>query len=76
MDPQKIHDLIAAQMPDARIEVGGGEGKYVANVTSADFAGLSTLQRHRKVYACVDAEIASGELHALTIVARTPEELG
>ena len=76
MSPQQIHDLIAARMPDARIEVSGGEGKYVANVTSEAFAGLPTLKRHRMVYACVDAEIASGELHALTIVARTPAELG
>ena len=76
MSPQQIHDLIAARMPDARIEVSGGEGKYVANVTSEAFAGLPTLKRHRMVYACVDAEIASGELHALTIVARTPAEIG
>jgi acid stress-induced BolA-like protein IbaG/YrbA len=27
------------------------------------------------VYACVNDEIASGELHALTIVAKTPAEL-
>lgn len=75
MNPQQIQDLIAAQMPDASVEVSGGEGKYVANVTSTAFDGLTPIKRHKLVYACVNEQIASGELHALTIVARTPAEL-
>ena len=76
MDPQQIEQLIASQMPDAEVEVSGGDGKYVANVTSDAFDGLNTLKRHKLVYACVNDQIASGELHALTIVAKTPAELG
>lgn len=75
MDPQQIEQLIASQMPDAEVEVSGGDGKYVANVTSAAFDGLNTLKRHKLVYACVNDQIGSGELHALTIVAKTPAEL-
>ena len=75
MTPQQIQQLIAAQMTEASVEVSGGEGKYVANVTSDAFAGLSPIKRHKLVYACVSDQIASGELHALTIVAKTPAEL-
>jgi acid stress-induced BolA-like protein IbaG/YrbA len=75
MTPQQIQQLIAAQMPDAEVDVSGGEGKFVANVTSAAFDGLTPIKRHKLVYACVNDEIASGELHALTIVAKTPAEL-
>ena len=75
MTPQQIQQLIATQMPDAEVEVGGGEGKFVANVTSLAFDGLTPIKRHKLVYACVNDEIASGALHALTIVARTPAEL-
>ena len=75
MTPQQIQQLIATQMPDAEVDVSGGEGKFVANVTSAAFDGLTQIKRHKLVYACVNDEIASGELHALTIVARTPAEL-
>ncbi len=75
MTPDKIQQLIAERMPDARVEVSGGDGKYTATVTSEAFAGLSPLKRHRLVYACVNDEIASGELHALTIIAKTPAEL-
>ena len=76
MDPQQIEQLIASQMPDAEVEVSGGDGKFVANVTSDAFDGLNTLKRHKLVYACVNDQIASGELHALTIVTKTPAELG
>lgn len=76
MTPQQIQQLIAAHFPDATVEVSGGEGKFVANVTSDAFTGLTTIKRHKLVYASVNDEIASGELHALTIVAKTPAEVG
>lgn len=75
MTPEHIQQLIASQMPDAAVEVSGGEGKFIANVISDAFAGLSLLKRHQLVYACVNDEIASGELHALTIVAKTAAEV-
>lgn len=74
MTPEHIQQLIATRMPDAAVEVSGGEGKFVANVISDAFADLTTIKRHQLVYACVNDEIASGELHALTIVAKTPDE--
>lgn len=76
MTPEQIQQLIASHLPDATVEVSGGEGKFIANVTSDVFAGLTTIKRHKMVYATVNDEIASGELHALTIVAKTPGELG
>jgi len=76
MTPEHIQQLIATGMPGAAIEVNGGEGKFVANVISDAFAGLTPIKRHQLVYACVNDEITSGELHALTIVAKTPDEAG
>ncbi|MDH3534713.1 MAG: BolA/IbaG family iron-sulfur metabolism protein [Gammaproteobacteria bacterium] len=75
MTPDQIQQLIASRMPGAAVEVSGAEGKFVANVTSDVFEGLTPIKRHKLVYACVNDEITSGELHALTIVARTPAEL-
>ena len=74
MTPEHVQQLIASQMPDAAVEVSGSEGKFVANVVSDAFEGLSPIKRHQLVYACVNDEIASGELHALTIVAKTATE--
>lgn len=53
---------------------GAREGGHFRVVVVADaFKGLSQLQRHRLVYAAVDALMGRG-IHALNIVARTPEE--
>ncbi len=76
MDPKEIERLIEQGMAAQSVEVSGAEGKYTAAVVSDEFDGLNTLKRHRLVYACVNAQIASGELHALTIVAKTPAEVG
>jgi BolA family transcriptional regulator, general stress-responsive regulator len=53
---------------------GAREGGHfrVAIVASA-FAGRSQLERHRLVYAAVAPLMGQG-VHALSIVARTPEE--
>ena len=74
MNPEKIQQLIQQGMPSATVEVSGGEGKYIAQVISDDFTDLSLIKRHKMVYACVNNEITSGELHALTIVAKTSAE--
>lgn len=70
----KIRQLIEQGMSTDSVEVSGGEGKYVAEVVSQEFNNLNLIKRHKLVYACVNDEITSGALHALTIVARTPEE--
>ena len=74
--PEKIQQLIEQGMSTTTVAVTGGEGKYVAEVVSEAFAGQMLIKRHKMVYACVNDEITSGALHALTIVAKTPEELG
>ncbi|MCP4186900.1 MAG: BolA family transcriptional regulator [Gammaproteobacteria bacterium] len=71
--PETIQQLIEQGMTTESVEVSGGEGKYIAEVVSNAFDGLTLIKRHKMVYACVNDEIASGALHALTIVAKTPD---
>ncbi len=75
MTPEQIQQLIQNKMPDADVNVSGAEGKFTAQVISTEFEGEPTIKRHKRVYACVNEEIASGALHALTIVAKTPAEM-
>jgi len=70
---EAVAELILNAMPDAQVEVTGDGYKYQANVISARFEGLNTLKKHQMVYAAVDSAITSGDLHALTINASTPE---
>ena len=48
-------------------------GHYRVTLASEAFRGRSRLERHRQVYAAV-APLLSGGVHALNIVARTPDE--
>ena len=75
MNSEKIQQLIQLKMPSATVKVSGAEGKFNAQVISDEFNELSLIKRHKMVYACVNDEIASGELHALTIVAKTRAEV-
>ena len=50
-----------------------GGGHYRMSIVSPRFAGLPTLARHRLVYDALGA-MMKREIHALSIVARTPEE--
>ena len=48
-------------------------GHYRVKVIAAAFRGHSPLERHLLVYAAV-APLLNGSVHALNIVARTPDE--
>ena len=50
-----------------------GRGHFTVIVTSARFAGLRTLQRHRLVYDAV-GDLMVTDVHALSIHASTPDE--
>jgi len=54
---------------------GAREGRhYTVRLTSARFSGLSRVARHRLVYDSLGS-LADQGVHALAIVARSPEEV-
>ena len=70
----EVAKLIKTGIPGAKVTVEGDGYKYETTVISESFEGLGTLKRHQAVYAAVNSAITSGELHALTIAAKTPDE--
>lgn len=66
--------LIETHIPDAKAKVEGGGGKFEATVISDAFEGRNILAKHRLVYAALDDQIKSGEVHAVSIHAYTPDE--
>ncbi len=74
METRAVEELIRAGLPGAEVNVTGDGSHFEALVVSEAFAGKSLLQKQRMVMATVNAQIASGELHALSIKTFTPEE--
>jgi stress-induced morphogen len=48
-------------------DLTGGGDHYEVHVTSLAFKGLSRIQQQRAVMDIFDAELKSGEIHALSI---------
>ncbi|MGB5649582.1 MAG: BolA/IbaG family iron-sulfur metabolism protein [Sedimenticolaceae bacterium] len=72
METEKIKALIEVGIPGAQAEVTGDGRHFEALVVSDAFEGKSLIQRHRMVMDTVKAEIASDELHALSIKTALP----
>jgi BolA protein len=51
----------------------GGESHFTITIVSPAFAGLSRIERQRRVYAALKEEL-SGPVHALALKALVPEE--
>ena len=49
-----------------------GRGHFTVRLISAAFVGLTSLERHRAIYAAL-GEILTNEIHALSIHASVPE---
>lgn len=61
---------LAQAYPDGTIEVvdlTGTQDHWQVAITSSAFKGLSRIQQQRHVMAVFDAELKTGEVHALTI---------
>ncbi len=76
IDPQEIERRITSALPDAKVSVrdltGGGD-HYQVEVISTAFVGKAPVMRHRMVYGSLK-DVLGGDLHALALTTRTPEE--
>ena len=66
--------LVEKAIADSQVEITGDGSKFEARVVSDTFEGLSTIKRHKLVYAVLNEHIKSGAIHALTIKAFTRSE--
>jgi acid stress-induced BolA-like protein IbaG/YrbA len=74
METEAVAQLIRAGLPGAEVEVTGDGSHFDAVVVSAAFEGLTPIKKQRLVMDTVKAQIASGELHALSIKTLTPAQ--
>ena len=73
--PTAVRDAVTKVLPDAVVEVSGGNGHWTLTVTSNGFAGKSTLASHRLVMSAISHLLAGAmpPIHAVdTLVTRVP----
>ncbi|HEX4023590.1 MAG TPA: BolA family protein [Steroidobacteraceae bacterium] len=83
---ERIEQLLREQLQPVQLELhddsaahaghrsSGGRGHFRLRIVSTRFAGLTPLQRHRLVNEIL-APLWDRELHAISVVAATPDEL-
>ncbi|MGD8207650.1 MAG: BolA family protein [Thiohalocapsa sp.] len=74
METERVAELIRAGLPGAEVEVTGDGSHFEAVVISEAFEGMSPIKKQRLVMDTVKEQIASGELHALSIKTLTPTQ--
>ena len=74
MGTEIVAGLIRTGMPQAVVSVTGDGSHFEAVVISDEFEGLTPIKKQRLVMDTVKAQIASGELHALSIKTYTKEQ--
>ncbi len=74
MHPEQVRALIAQGLPCEHLQVSGDGQHFEALIVSAEFVGKSRVQRQQRVNAVLQHYFNSGELHALSMQTRTPEE--
>ena len=74
MDPTEISPLIEAGFDNAIVKVMSPDNTHFeVLVVASEFDGLRSLARHQLIYKCLGT-LVGNEIHALSIVALTPEE--
>lgn len=76
MPQSQLEAQLREAFPDAAIvveDLAGDGDHYRARIVSNAFKGLPRVRRHQLVYAALKGAMG-GELHALALDTRTPEE--
>ena len=74
MTPQEIKKILEAGLNSHEVEVNGEGNMFDLTVVSNDFEGKSAVKKQQMIYALVNEQINSGEIHALTIKTFTEKE--
>jgi acid stress-induced BolA-like protein IbaG/YrbA len=77
MTSQQIKARIETLAPGTKaelIDLTGTQDHWQAIIVSSAFAGRTMLEQHRMVFDLFKAEVASNEVHALTLKTYTPEQ--
>ena len=73
-DLVELKSMIEAALPGAEVEVidETGQGDHLrANVSAAQFEGMSRIDQHRLVKAAVSERFDDGSIHALSVKTST-----
>ena len=70
-----ITQFLKSKFPEADISFDGEDCNSKVLIVSKKFEGLNSLQRHKLVLGALKDHFQSGELHALSLITKSPSEM-
>lgn len=77
MNVAQLKERLETLAPETQadvVDMTGTQDHYQAVVISSAFDGKMMIEQHRLVFGLLQAEVDSGEVHALTLKTYTPEQ--
>jgi len=74
MTPEEIKSILEAGLEDADVAVEGDGSHFQVRAVSEQFEDLRAVPRQQLIYSLLNAQITSGELHAIGINTYTGAE--
>ena len=74
MNEAEILALLTQGLEGCEIEIQSEGNKLFLAVTGEKFAGMSRVARQQMIYAILNEQISSGEIHAVSMKCLTPAE--
>ncbi|MDC2963977.1 BolA/IbaG family iron-sulfur metabolism protein [Gammaproteobacteria bacterium] len=74
MDIKSIEDELRSAFPDSQIHVSSEGNLLKLSVTALKFENIAKVKRQQMIYAIIDHRIKTGEVHAVSICATSPNE--
>ena len=73
MTADEVKVLVEQGIEGAQVEINGDGDRFDILVVADAFTGLMPVKKQQLVYACINDRIESGDIHAVSIKAYTPE---
>ncbi|MGH8433443.1 MAG: BolA family protein [Pseudomonas sp.] len=67
MQAVEVKNLLEAKLLGTQVEVEGEGCNFQLNLISDELAGMSPVKRQQQIYAHLNAWIADGSIHAVTM---------
>lgn len=74
MQPEQVKALLESHLPDCDISVSGDGSHFDVTVIGDVFEGLNPVKKQQLVYAGLNQQIASGDVHAVNMKTYTRAE--
>ena len=74
LDPLELEVVDESAKHAGHAGAASGGGHFIVHIVANVFEGKNLIQRHRMVYDAMD-DMMQSEIHALSIQAKTPQEV-